>query len=213
MTAMSATLRARVLEAARATPARGRDELRRSNFAAVALTALITLGVFFAVGGFVPGARGVGATCASSAGWTLMALGATRLAVSRRASMLGLPTRALLGLAIAAGPVAFAWACATSPGTGTAPEWGAHATCLAATLALSAAPLAALIRARYRSDPVHSVALGASLGAASGLWGGAVIDLHCAVTAWQHLAVAHVLPVAVLAATGAALGRALLALR
>ena len=48
------------------------------------------------------------------------------------------------------------------------------------------------------------------MGAAAGAWGGVMIDLHCEIAHEMHVALAHVLPVVVLAAVGAIVGRRVL---
>jgi hypothetical protein len=81
-----------------------------------------------------------------------------------------------------------------------------HLACMAFTLLFAFGPFAAFAYARRGSDPVHPRALGAALGAAAGAWGGAMIDVHCKLTAVEHLALGHALPIVIVALVGAGLG-------
>jgi hypothetical protein len=53
-------------------------------------------------------------------------------------------------------------------------------------------------------------ATGAAFGAGAGLGSALLIDLWCPVSYLPHLLVGHVLPIALLAAAGAAIGRRIL---
>jgi hypothetical protein len=81
-----------------------------------------------------------------------------------------------------------------------------HVVCFVCTLLFALGPLVALGYARFRSDPVHPRALGAALGAAAGVWGGALIDIHCSLVTLEHLAIGHAAPIAALALLGALVG-------
>jgi len=206
-------VRALVFSAVRATPSASRREVGRRNAARLGFAALLALAEFFALGGSVYGARSVGLTLLSAAGWGLVALAITRLSLVRGPSMLGRPTRALFTMAVTCAPIVFCWAAATAGTQGARADWGLHARCLGAAALLSAPPFVAFLYARRHSDPVHPAALGAALGAASGAWGGALIDLHCPVTHMAHLGAAHVMPIALFALAGAAIGKRVLAQR
>ena len=65
---------------------------------------------------------------------------------------------------------------------------------------------AALIAWR-RLDPMTPRATGAAFGAGAGLGSALLIDLWCPVSYVPHLLIGHVLPIAFLAAAGAAVGR------
>ena len=67
--------------------------------------------------------------------------------------------------------------------------------------------LFALLLAWRRLDPMSPTATGAAFGAGAGLGSALLIDLWCPVSYLPHLLVGHVLPIAVLAAAGAAVGR------
>jgi hypothetical protein len=66
--------------------------------------------------------------------------------------------------------------------------------------------LFALLLGWRRVDPMSPRATGAAFGAGAGLGSALLIDLWCPVSYLPHLLVGHVLPIAVLAAAGAALG-------
>jgi len=67
--------------------------------------------------------------------------------------------------------------------------------------------LGALLIAWRRLDPMSPTATGTAFGAGAGLGSALLIDLWCPVSYLPHLLVGHVLPIAVLAAAGAAAGR------
>lgn len=85
--------------------------------------------------------------------------------------------------------------------------------CFALTFAAAAYPLAGVLLLRRSTDPLHPIAGGAAHGAASGAVGGAMVSWWCPLTDAAHVLSAHVLPVAALAALGAAMGDRLLAMR
>jgi hypothetical protein len=99
------------------------------------------------------------------------------------------------------------------PDAPVAASFAAHATCFVFTALFALAPFAAFFAVRRGSDPVHPRATGAAMGAAAGAWGGVLIDLHCAASNAEHIAFGHVLPVAMLAGVGAAIGARVLGLR
>lgn len=85
--------------------------------------------------------------------------------------------------------------------------------CLALTLATAVYPLARALTLRRSTDPLHPIAAGAALGAASGAWGGVMVTWWCPVSDAAHVLSAHVLPVAGLAILGAVAGDRVLAMR
>jgi hypothetical protein len=66
--------------------------------------------------------------------------------------------------------------------------------------------LGAALLAWRRVDPVTPRMTGAAFGAGAGLGSALLVDLWCPVFYVPHLLLGHVLPIAVLAAAGAALG-------
>ena len=79
--------------------------------------------------------------------------------------------------------------------------------CFAMSVATGGILLFALLLAWRRLDPMSPTATGAAFGAGAGLGSALLIDLWCPVSYLPHLLVGHVLPIAFLAAAGAAVGR------
>jgi len=109
----------------------------------------------------------------------------------------------------------FAWkvGCSLAFGQPMA-EWPERAglKCLSLSLLVAAGPLLAFLAVR-RSAPVHPALNGAAMGVASGACAWVALDLWCPVAFVPHLLLGHVLPLCILAGTGALLGQALLSLR
>jgi hypothetical protein len=84
--------------------------------------------------------------------------------------------------------------------------------CLSFSLVVAAGPLLAFLAARPK-DPVHPALTGAAIGVTAGACAWVALDLWCPVAAVPHLLLGHVLPLGILAGTGALVGRALLSLR
>jgi hypothetical protein len=85
--------------------------------------------------------------------------------------------------------------------------------CLALTLAAAIYPLVGAMTLRRSTDPMHPIAAGAALGAASGASGGVMVAWWCPLSDVEHVLSAHVLPVAGLAIVGAIAGNRVLAMR
>ena len=82
--------------------------------------------------------------------------------------------------------------------------------CFAMSVATGGILLFAALMAWRRLDPMSPLATGAAFGAGAGLGSALLVDLWCPVSYVPHLLVGHVLPIAFLAAAGAAAGRRLL---
>jgi hypothetical protein len=85
--------------------------------------------------------------------------------------------------------------------------------CLALTLAAATYPFVGAMTLRRSTDPMHPIAAGAALGAASGASGGVMVTWWCPLSDVAHVLSAHVLPVAGLAIVGAIAGDRVLAMR
>ena len=86
--------------------------------------------------------------------------------------------------------------------------------CLSLSLLVAAGPLLAFLAvAARRSAPVRPALNGAAIGVASGACAWVALDLWCPVASVPHLLLGHVLPLCILAGTGALLGQTLLSLR
>jgi len=82
--------------------------------------------------------------------------------------------------------------------------------CFALSVATGSIFLFALLLAWRRVDPMSPAATGAAFGAGAGLGSALLIELWCPVSYLPHLLIGHVLPIAFLAAAGAAVGRRML---
>jgi hypothetical protein len=78
--------------------------------------------------------------------------------------------------------------------------------CFAMSVATGGILLFAMLMAWRHVDPMTPQATGAAFGAGAGLGSALLIDLWCPVSYLPHLLIGHVLPIAVLAAAGAAIG-------
>jgi len=213
---LPAKLRERVLSTARATPSPDRRDTRRARRVAVLVGAGSSIGLLAALGVGLAG-RPLPFVVSSAIGWASLAAATTWMATHRGMTMLGRTRRALAFAAIATAPAVLSWVMACTVGWPGVREPAANAftnvACLVATTLLSLGPLFALAFARRGSDPVHPRATGAAIGAAAGAWGGVLIDLHCPVVHPVHVALAHVMPIAIFALLGAALGARLFGVR
>jgi hypothetical protein len=201
-------LRARILEQARGAPSPTIAVERSRSVLASALAALLVLALAYRFG--LPPARSSQALLAVALGGGLTALAASWVVASRGRSMLGRPRSVLVAVAVVVPVALLVVATAVTGLEGgvvmTGGTLGRHLTCVGLTLAFALGPLLAFAYVRRGSDPVHPRALGAALGAAAGAWGGAMIDVHCALTTVEHLAIGHALPIALVSALGALLG-------
>jgi hypothetical protein len=204
----SSNLRARILAEARKTPSPTIAVQRSRTIAFAVLGAAASLFLSFLFG--FATTRPTSVLMAVAFGGGVVALVTTWLAATRGTSMLGRPIGVLAAIAVLA-PIALLASAIVATGFegnvvflgGTARQ---HVGCVVSTLLFALGPFVALAYARRGSDPVHPRALGAALGAAAGVWGGAMIDVHCRVTAVVHLALAHALPIAILALVGVLVG-------
>ncbi len=208
-------LRARILEAARHEAAPTRDVAERSATIAVVSGYAIAVVLMLVTGGPETTRRPPELLVATALGWASIALAAAWGAYGRGRSMLGRATSILGTLALVTGPLLLGWAMMTSAWPEAQLRQGTmriHVACFAFTMMYALAPLVGLSIARRGTDPVHPRATGAALGAAAGAWGSVMIDLHCPLSGTMHVALAHVLPVVVLAALGAWAGRRIVGL-
>lgn len=213
---MTPELRAKVLASVGASPSPPRAARRRHDVLALGVGVLVAALVFVAIGGVTVATRTLSELVVPATGWALLAFVASFASVSRGGSMLGRTTRLLALVAALTAPVIYAWVSgftAAMSSFGDAAPWNANLGCFVATLALSTAPFVAFGVLRRGSDPIHPRALGAALGAAAGAGGGVLIDLHCPVSHWVHVAFAHVLPIVIFALVGALAGKRVFGVR
>lgn len=228
---MSAELRARVLAAVAAEPSPTRATVHRRNALINMVAAATGMGAFvvFAwlmsdgqllrLGGEVAPhqhlQRSVWLVATTAGGALGIAAMALWLALSRGGSMLGRSRHWLLygGALIPLG--LFAWKVACSLIFGYAMvSWPGRPglRCLSLSLLVAVGPLLAFLATR-RSAPVHPALNGAAMGVAAGACAWVAVDLWCPVAFVPHLVLGHVLPLFILAGTGALLGQALLSVR
>ena len=208
-------LRARLLAATRAQPAPTTGDRARRRWL-LALAAALPAALLLTALGAGPKGRPLALTAFVVVGWALVACAATALAFAGR-SPLG-PARPALGLLGAAAPLSAlsvsAIGMALFPDTWSGPlPPSAHAACMVLGGALGAAPLGAMLAHLRGSDPVAPALRGAGLGAVAGAWAGAGMMLLCPHHTLAHVAIGHVLPMALFALAGAGLGAAVLRVR
>jgi hypothetical protein len=148
--------------------------------------------------------------------WGLVALGATWAGVTRGRSMLGRSVATKLAVATLT-PLALvvAWlvlALAELPALDDVPDARVHLHCALMSVAYAIGPLVAFFAVRRGTDPVHPRWGGAAIGAVAGTWGAVLYVASCGCTSPTHIALSHVLPIAMLAVSGALAGDRVLGL-
>lgn len=225
---MSAELRARVIAAVAAEPSPTRAAVRRRNVFMGLLAAASGVGAFVIFAAFMSEGhlvrfggdvapqhyleRPVRVVVATATGGLVVAATAVWLALRRGRSMLGRSRRRLLCGAVLIPISLLAWKVGCSVALGAAmvpwPERPGE-RCLALSLLVAAGPLLSFLAIRH-SVPVQPMLNGAVIGFAAGACAWVATDLWCPVAFVPHLLLGHVLPLGVLAAAGALLGRAFL---
>jgi hypothetical protein len=208
-------LRGHVLAAIRAEPAPTRQTLRRRAWLALGLGITVALATFVQLGGIRRYDRPTLLVVGTCAGWSLIASAVAWIGVARGRSMLGRSSAMLVTLIVATPLALLAWKVGvTVPfGPQMLAPWPTRSgfRCLGLSLALAVPLLAAFVAARRRSDPVHPALAGAALGVTAGAAAGTLVDLWCPVGCIPHLLLGHILPLTLLAAPAAWVGRRFLA--
>jgi len=88
-----------------------------------------------------------------------------------------------------------------------------HLVCIEFTTLMALGPFIAFTFLRRGSDPVAPRLTGAAIGAVSGVIGAVGIELRCSHATLVHVALGHVLPVALLAMLGALVAGRIVAVR
>jgi hypothetical protein len=215
---LPASLKQRVLDAAKQEPSQTRTQHRATALRSLAIGVAFALLILFVTGGPELGRRPAILLATTALVLAALAIAVTTLALRGFGkSMTGASTEMLLGAAILSAPVFWlvelgarlAW-----PPTMVRPvSIPSTLICHVCTVAMASCVLVAFLRIRRHVDAVHPRALGAALGAAAGAWGAVLIDLHCASNNLVHIAFGHILPTVVLVAIGAFFGSKSLALR
>jgi len=215
MDALPVQLRDRVLATARALPLRTRAQARLGRAVVLLCGTLFGLFVFFLAGGARTGPRPALLVITTTAADALIAGFAGRVLLARGRSMLGRPYALRMGVVLGLPLMAIAARHLLSAEfDGMVRLWPGRVgfRCLALTLAIGLAPVAAFALAFRRSEVVTPGSSGAGFGVAIGLWAGVLVDLWCPVAYLPHLLLGHLLPVALLGAAGHLIGRRLLAI-
>jgi hypothetical protein len=217
MTTLPPDLKARVLQATRQVPSPTRGQARARAWLVLPAAVMVAAALFFAFGGFEHGrGRPVWFYAASCVGWAAVATVSVWSALGRGGSALGRSRAWLLATAVGTPATLFAmmFACSAAYPEVTAvhaERLGFH--CLGLTVAAAAFPLLALLGLRRSSDPVHPAATGAALGTACGASAGVMVEMWCPTGTPQHIALGHLMPIALLALLGAAFGTRVLRVR
>jgi hypothetical protein len=219
MTRPDDMLKRRVLEAVRQHPVPRRIDRRPAlvtltALAAVAMGAAMQWGprLFGEPGGIEHAAGRPTSSGAWILGGTLaIALVATWIVLPLR-SMLAPGRGVLLGVTLGVPLLIGAWLVLWHS-TYDDPFTRVGFRCLALTLMTAPWPFVALAYASARAEPRHPGLTGAALGAVAGSWAAFMVELWCPLAVANHVLVGHVLPLAVLAIAGAALGRSLFRVR
>jgi len=228
---MSDALKTRVIAAAAAEVSPTRAEVNRRNTlismiaivsgigAFVIFAALMSEGHLVRLGGEIAAQqnveRPVGLVVTTAGGALGVAAAALWLTLRRGRSMLGRSGRWLVygGLLV---PISlFVWKVGSSMAFGdgmTAWPERPGLKCLSLSLLVAIGPLLSFLALR-RSAVMHPALNGAAMGFAAGACAWLAVDLWCPVAYVPHILLGHVLPLFILAAAGALLGQALLAIR
>jgi hypothetical protein len=209
-------LKARIMEAARQRPVPTRREVMGRVTVTLVSAIVVPIVAFLAFGAVRPGPRPWSLIIATAAGAFGIAAAAVWTAFGRGGQMVGRARTRLLAMTIAA-PATFVlwkllWSGQYDHMMDAWPE-RPGLKCFALTMLLAAWPFLALSSIRRASDPTHPRALGAALGVATGTCAAVLVDLWCPVAHPGHLAVGHVLPIAILGLVGVWVGDRILAIR
>ncbi len=206
-------LRQRVLAAVQAERSPPRAVVAARDARRIGAGLAVTLAVFAASRGVRVGERPFALLVATALGAAAVTVAVGYVALARRRSMLGRPRALLWATALLTPLVLLAWKWTWSSCFDAHGPTRLGLRCLGLSLAMAAAPVAALLGGRMRSHPLHPAATGAAVGAAVGAMTWMLVDLWCPVGYVQHLLIGHVLPLALIIAAGVLVGRRRLSVR
>ena len=208
-------LRARTLAAVRRHPSRTHRAFRARMILWMASSVTISLAIFLLAGGLRASQRPESLLMGTMAGTLTVAVLAVLVGIHRGRSMLPRPRWQLAVLVVLVPAALFAWKVAWSARyPGMMVDWPERPglRCLLLTLAMGLGPLVSLILLYRNSEPVRPGLVGSAMGIAVGAVAWGFLELWCPVAFPRHLLIGHVAPALLLAAIGAILGRATMAL-
>ena len=204
-------LKRRVLAAVRAEPAPTHGAVRQRAWVVLGICAMISLAIFVHFGGVRPYDRPAWLVVWTCLGWSAAASAAAWTGMARGRSMLGRTTAALITMIVAIPPAVLAWKIGVTvlfPPQLMEP-WPSRPgfRCLGLSIAMAVPLLLAFVMLRRRSDPVHPGIAGGAFGITAGVFAGTLVDLWCPIAYVPHVLLGHILPLVVVAAFGAWVGR------
>jgi hypothetical protein len=209
----SPELKARILEAVRASPSPARGSLLGSLHVVLPAATVLAGCLYFAFDGVRHGeGRPPWALSATIAIWVGAALVSLWSVVGPSRSPTGRPRAWLLSVALGVPALVLLFLIGVSSAAASSAPASLIAThragvrCLLMTLAAAAGPVLAFLFIRRGSDPLHPVAHGAAIGASFGAYAGIMVCLWCPDLSAPHAAIGHVFPLVLLAALGAVVG-------
>ena len=206
-------LKRKVLDAAASTPAPTRSRVRVRNIAIFGAAACVMAEIFFYWGGMRAAPRPAALIIETALGAACIAAVAMWTAYGRGRSMQGRSSMVLGSIGLITPAALFVWKVYWSAGDpAMVARWPERVgvRCLRLSLLMAVWPFLAMLLIRRGSDPNHPRVTGASIGVAAGACAWVFTDLWCPVGFVPHLMLGHVLPIVLLAALGALLGRWLL---
>jgi len=207
-------LKARVMKQAAQHPAPTRGTEAGRAVLLVAGSIAVALAIFFVRGGVRVTGRPMALIVGTSLGTAIVAAVGAWIALGRGRSMIGRSSLALLVMALITPLALLFWKIVWSAQfpAGLDPWPGRIGfRCLRLSLLMGVPPLIALLFVRRRTDPTHPHLAGLSAGASVGLCVALFVDMWCPVAYLPHFLLGHLLPIALLAIAGLAIGKVLLA--
>jgi hypothetical protein len=211
----SQALRQRALAAA-THPSVPRGVLVRQTVSLTLGSWALAIVVFAYAGGLRIQGRPVALVAGTSAGMLIIAALSAWAALGRGRSTLGRARHWLIPVIIGAPLVILAWKVFWSAQyEGALEQWPTRPgfRCLVLSLSIAICPLIAFAVSRRGTDPRQPMLTGFAAGVAIGAVTSLLTDLWCPVAYVPHLLLGHLLPIALLGAMGAWLGRQIIALR
>jgi hypothetical protein len=148
--------------------------------------------------------------------WLLVVVAATWAGLARGRSMLGRSLATKLSVAtLTPCALALTWLAVAHVqlhALDETPDSLLHMHCALMSVAYALCPLVAFLAVRRGSDPIAPRSGGAAIGAVAGAWGALLYVASCDCTSPIHIALAHLLPISLMAVVGALVGERVLGL-